>query len=183
MKKTLLQIEKEINDFLQDKDFLKVKESLEYESGSVIERVDELVKYINEYIKDNIDESICVYRGDFRNFFDYDRYVPIMTEYILPDGTKEMLNIGTLYAFSSEQDVMNMRIWSNSTYLYVRFNEKYLYGDTYHLYSSRTYKPFTLDNVHKMIIKKRKDEIIKVYKAEIKEQCSIIKKQKIRRLK
>ena len=46
------------NDFLQNKDFLKIKESLRYKSGSVVERVDKLVKYINEYIKMKINEKL-----------------------------------------------------------------------------------------------------------------------------
>lgn len=179
--KTLLQIEQEINDFLHEDNFLKVKRNVEYGRGLQKERIDRFVKYMNKYIKNNIEESICIDGSTFNRFFDSNRYVSIQTRYKLPDGKEEYCNIGTLFAFSTEQDVMNMRIWAESTSLYVRFNEEYLYGDTYHLYSSRTYRQFTIADIHKKIIKRRKDEIIKEYQIDIKKEENIMKKARERK--
>lgn len=179
--KTLLQIEQEINDFLHADNFLEVKRNVKYGCGLEKERIDRFVKYMNEYIKHNIDESISIDNGMFSRFFDSDRYVPMRTRYKLPNGKEEYWNIGTLFAFSTEQDVMNMKIWTESTSLYVRFNEKYLYGDTYHLYSSRTYRQFTMADIQKKIIERRKGEIIKKYREDIKKEESIIKNAEVRK--
>lgn len=151
--KTLFQIEREINEFLlNDKDFLEIKKSSEYVKGSTKDCINSVIEYINNFINDNIDESIriCPY-----NFFSHNQHVPIQTIYMLPDGTKEKHIIGTLFAFCNKTDI-NARIWWESTILYVRFNSEYLYYDAYHFNPSSIYKPLIIDDLHKMFIKESK---------------------------
>ena len=166
--KTLLQIEKEINEFLCSEDFLNFKEGLKDAKGLTRDRAEMFIKYFDSHVQNNIDKSLSINNPMCFGFFEKDRYVPIQTKYTLPNGEIEYCNIGTLFACSTERDVMNMRLWAKTTSIYVRFKEEYLYKDTYNLCSSSTYKLFDLADVHRNIIAKRKDEIIKEIKGNIK---------------
>lgn len=172
--KTMFQIEREINDFLLDNtDFLKIKNLSKDVKGFTEDRINSVIRYANDHIKNNIDASIIIPLNHY--FFNDKQYTPIETVYLLPDGTKEQHTIGTLFVFSQSVD-LNTRIWWEDVYLYVRFDEKYLYKDiSPHTRPSIVYGMLTVNDIHKIFIKEAKERKIKECENDI---CAMKRKIK-----
>lgn len=88
-------------------------------------------------------------------------------KYKLPDGQEEECSVGVLFAHTAESYAMNMRIWSDTTSLSVRFNNEFIYGDTYNS-CQKTYKYLTVPDIRKAIIKRRMYEIMNECRDDIR---------------
>lgn len=96
----------------------------------------------------------------------------------MPDGTEERHIIGTLFVFSQKVDI-NTRIWWEDVYLYVRFDEKYLYKDiSPHTRPSIIYGMLTVNDIHKIFVKEAKERKIKECENDICAMKSKIKNMK-----
>lgn len=177
--KAVLQIESEINDFLHyNSEFLDFKRSLK-DCHSTEDFVKALIKKFNEYLK-TIEPNFCIQEEKPFGFFWVRRYINLQVKYKLPYGQEEQCPVGVLFAHSTESDVMNMRIWNDTTSLSVRFNNEYIYGDTYNS-CQKTYKYLTIPDIRKTIIKKRMYEIMNECQDDIKQtdrDISRLKKHK-----
>ena len=176
--KILLEIEKDINDFLRSNECIKFRLNLENARGLTKEKAEKFIKYVNEYIKNNISSFIYIGEEDntWFNFFDDNEYININVKYTLPNGEIEYCVIGMLFACTTKNDINNTRLWSDSTNVYVRLKEQYLYTDIHKLFK-KTFKMLRIADIHKIIIKRRKDEIIEEYKNSIKQAENGIKEK------
>lgn len=171
------EIEKEINDFLRSEECIKFRLDLENAHGLTKERAEKFIKYVNKYIENNI--STFIYIGEnngWFHFFDNDKYININVKYTLPDGKIEYCIIGMLFACTTKKDTSNMRLWAESTNVYVSLKDQYLYADTPNSFG-KIFKMLRIADIHKIIIKRRKDEIIEEYKNSVKQAEKEIKER------